>query len=89
MISKKSKRQTQHILSVQAQYDKLKDEEWAIGVRERPWLDPEYHTNPENVDREMVIAPLIEERRAIEIKLAETYNELMKLMEDYGWTESK
>lgn len=80
-MSRKTKRQSAQIFAVTAQLDKLIDEGIEIGFKERPWL-LEPHKYPSRA-----ICYLPEERRANEIKRGEVHNELMKLLEDYGWTK--
>lgn len=91
MPTAKQKRQSKQIFNMTDQYFKLKEEEWEIRYKECPWMDPEWCQRPENqgkvVGRDIVEMPLPEERKAIAIKIAAVHNELMKLMEDAGWSK--
>lgn len=79
-MSRKSQRETRHILAVSEQLSRIIDEEVELGFKERPFL--------EDPSKPPVICYLPEERRQIEIRKGEIQNELGKLMEDYGWTKN-
>ncbi len=86
-MSKKTQRESRHIFSMMEKFDAVSEELWELSMKERPWLDPAWHLGPENANKEMVILEFPEERRQLEIKKATIYNEVMQLMEDYGWSK--